>query len=148
MKYARTIRRTWSIPCPRGVPLRTECDDSVAKHRAEQRDFISVQFISCDWGWKCRNYMPFEKFLLKNEQFRPLLERFSEEARAWRSFGILHLNRHVLYGAVEVDMMLMIKILVCFINSPTNTSQLHTASFYKAMKLVVTVLRELYKRNS
>lgn len=89
-------------------------------------------------------YVRFAKFLLKNVQLLPLFEILSEEAGTGRELVISHLNSHFLYGCVEEDVMLMVEAADFFIKNPRKAFLFLAASFYKAAKLVLMYLREMY----
>lgn len=88
-------------------------------------------------------YVRFTKFLLKKKYLLPLLRGLCEEPVPGKDFEILHFDRHVLYGSVEEDLMLLVEAADFFITNPVKVSPFQAAPFYKAAKLFLTNLIEI-----
>lgn len=79
-------------------------------------------------------YVLFAKFLLNNEQSLPLLLKLSEEAGMQKHLGVSHLKRHVLYGSMDKDVMLMDESAHFTIKNRPTTPQRYVISFEKEAK--------------
>lgn len=93
-------------------------------------------------------YVQFAKFLLKNWQVLPPLERLSKEEETRMDLVVSHSIIHVMYGSMEKDGMLMAEAANFFINNLMKCLRFHAASFLNAAKLVLKNLRELYTPHS
>lgn len=92
-------------------------------------------------------YVQFVNHLLKNVHKLPILERLNNEARTRMDLEILHLDSHVSCRSVDDDVRLMVGAPDFLMNNLTKTSPFNAGSFYKAVKLVLTDLRELHTRH-
>lgn len=88
------------------------------------------------------------KFLLKKEHLHPLLKRLSEETGTRKDFRIPHVDSYVLHVSLEDVVTLKVEAADFIIYNPTKISQFDAVWIYKAARLFLTALGEIYIRHS